>query len=287
MNQPKSTVAPIKSSTQSFLEIDDIKDSIVILRDGSCVIILSTTAINFGLLSEKEQDAAIYAYGALLNSLTFPVQILICSKRKDISSYLRLLEEREKKTAKRVLKDQIRKYREFVESTIQINNVLEKKFYLVIPMSFLELGIGKTVGSKLKKTGDLPFPKEYILEKAKTNLYPKRDHLFRLLNRLGLRSRQLNTHEIARLFFEIYNPDTQGQVVTNAEDYQTPLVKPAASFLEVTPPPTETEEEILSEPAPEKQKTEELIEEEKETLPQTQIDNLVKTGGQKLNQKMT
>jgi hypothetical protein len=238
MQKTKPAITAIKSSTQSFLEIADIKDGIVILKDGSCVLALSTTAINFGLLSEKEQDAAIYAYGALLNSLTFSVQILIRSKRKDITSYLKLLAEQEKKTAQRSLREQIQKYREFIESTVQVNNVLEKSFYLIIPMSFLEIGIAPNVSTKILtgKRKDLPFPKEYILEKAKTNLYPKKDHLVRLLNRLGLRSKQLTTQELVKLFFEIYNPSSHGQILSATEDYQTPLVKPAASFLETAAP---------------------------------------------------
>jgi len=259
MNQTKTTVTPVKASTQSFLEIEDIKDGIVILRDGSCVLIIATTAINFGLLSEKEQDAAIYAYGALLNSLTFPIQILIRSKRKDITSYLRLLEEQERRTLKEALKAQIRRYREFIESTVQVNNVLEKSFFTVIPMSFLEIGIGKTLGSKLaKKTADLPYPKDYIMEKAKNNLYPKRDHLFRLFNRLGLKSRQLSTQELVKFFFGIYNPEVEGQILSTPEDYQTPLVKPAANFLEnnfspINPeenfkPPSDNQEVLLNQP---------------------------------------
>ena len=238
----KQNNAPIKASTQEFLEIEDIQEGIVILKDGSAVLVMSTTAINFGLLSEKEQDASIYAYGALLNSLTFPVQILIRSKRKDITSYLNLLTEQEKKLANKTLKNQLRKYHEFIESTVSLNNVLEKQFYLIIPMSSLEIGVSSTVSSKLKRgRSGLPYPKEYIIEKAKTNLYPKRDHLFRLMSRLGLRSRQLTSQELVQLFFEIYNPDIQGQVLGIPSDYQTPLVKPAATFM---PAPT------TGEPAP-------------------------------------
>ncbi|MBN1263413.1 MAG: hypothetical protein JW991_03570 [Candidatus Pacebacteria bacterium] len=229
--KPASTT-PVKASTQSFLEIEDIKEGIVILKDGSCILIITTTAINFGLLSEKEQDAAIYAYGALLNSLTFSIQILIRSKRKDITAYLKLITEQEKRTVKKEFKTQIQKYHEFIQNTVQVNNVLEKSFYIIIPMSSLELGISQNLGSKLKKKRGLPFPKDYVLNKAKTNLFPKRDHLIRLLNRLGLRSRQLNNQELIKLFYEIYNPNSFGQILSTSADYETPLVKPAANFIQ-------------------------------------------------------
>ena len=91
------TKIAIRASTQDHLEIEDIQEGIIILKSGSSCLIIGTTAINFGLLSEKEQEATIYAYAALLNSLTFPIQIFIRSTRKDITSYLVLLAEREKK----------------------------------------------------------------------------------------------------------------------------------------------------------------------------------------------
>jgi len=261
-------VAPIKSSTQVFLEIEDIKDGIVILKDGSCVLVIATTATNFGLLSEKEQDAVIYAYGALLNSLTFSIQILIRSKKKDITAYLNLLEEQERKITKQELRDQLKKYKEFVSTIVQVNNVLEKKFYLVIPMSFLETGLGKAVGSKTKKTDKFSYSKDFVLNKAKINLYPKRDHLFRLLNRLGLKSHQLDTQELVKLFFDIYNPDIHGQILSKTEDYQTPMVKPATNFWEKAPEPekmvSSTINETIAQPEP------------KEDGPQAEIDRLIK-----------
>ena len=73
--------APIRASTQEFLEIEDIKDDLVILKDGSCCLIIKTSAVNFGLLSQEEQDAIIFAYAAFLNSLSFPLQILIFSRK--------------------------------------------------------------------------------------------------------------------------------------------------------------------------------------------------------------
>jgi len=231
------TKIPIRASTQEHLDIEDIKDDIVIFKDGGACLLLSTTAVNFGLLSEKEQDASIYAYAALLNSLTFPIQIVIRSTKKDISSYLKLLEEQEKRRKEKLMVEQIKKYRAFVEETVKQNEVLDKEFYLVIPMTALELGATKAVTSAFKRKRGLPFPKDYIIERAKTILYPKRDHLIRQLNRLGLKSRQLTSQELIELFFSVYNPEARRQKLTAASEYKTPLVEPAIA----TPPPLPTQ----------------------------------------------
>lgn len=215
----------IRASTQDHLDIEDIKDGIIILKDGGAAIVLATTAINFGLLSEKEQESTIFAYAQLLNSLTFQIQIIVRSSLKDISSYLRLIEEQEAKEARRLIKEQLGKYRTFVQETVQKNRVLDKKFYMVIPMSTLELGITKSLITGLTGKKTLPFDKNYILQKAKVNLYPKRDHLLRLLNRLGIKGKQLETQELIKLFFDIYNPESHGQQVVGAEQYETTLVQ--------------------------------------------------------------
>ena len=220
---------PIKASTQEHLNIEDIQDDLVLLKDGSCSLVLQVTAINFGLLSEAEQDAIIYAYAGLLNSLTFPIEILIRSKKKDISSYLALLDERQQKIKKPALKEQLKKYRAFVEETVQKNEVLDKKFYIAIPFSTLELGISSTLAQTIKPKKGLPFPKSHILEKAKTNLFPKRDHLIKQLSRLGLKSQQLNTQQLLELFYNIYNPQSVGQTFVASKDYKVGLVQPAIS----------------------------------------------------------
>ncbi len=223
-----TTNIAIRASTQEHLDIEDIKDGVIILKDGGACLVLISSAINFGLLSEKEQEAAIFAYASLLNSLTFQIQIIIRSALKDISSYLRLIEEQEAKEKRRLIKEQLGKYKIFIQETVQKNKVLDKKFYLVIPMSALELGVTKTLLTGLTKRRTLPFDKDYILQKAKVNLYPKRDHLLRLLNRLGIKGRQLETQELIKLFFDIYNPESHGQQVLAAEQYQPPLVQSTA-----------------------------------------------------------
>ena len=223
---PKSL--PVRGSTQQAIPVEDIQDDLVILKDGSACLVIQTTALNFGLLSESEQQATIYAYAALLNSLTFPIQILVRSQRKDISAYLELLNKAESKQTNSLLKNQINKYHKFVEETVKKNNVLDKRFYVVIPFSSFELGIKQAMGGSIfPKKAKLPFNKEYILGKAKIALYPKRDHVVRQFTRIGLSARQLTTHELISLFYEIFNPDiAQNQKVAIGAEYTAPIVQP-------------------------------------------------------------
>ena len=204
-NNPAPKV--LKSTTQDHLDIEDIIQDLIILKDGSVCLILEISAINFGLFSEKEQDATIYAYAQLLNSLNFSIQIVISSKQKDISDYLALLDKKLVEIASPLLKDQLIKYRGFVKVIVRQGNVLDKKFYISIPFSSLELGIATSFQSLLSmnKKASLPRPINEIVDRAETSLAPKRDHLVRLLARIGLRARQLVSKELLQMFFDSYN----------------------------------------------------------------------------------
>jgi hypothetical protein len=168
-------------------------------------MVIETTAVNFGLLSEKEQEALIFAYSGLLNSLNFPVQIYIRSTQKDVSGYLKLLEAAQQKQTNPKLAERIKSYREFITSTVKEKNVLDKKFYIVLPFSIIEMGVANITNMVKNKKG-LPLPKTQILERAKTVLLPKRDHLLRQLGRLGLKGTMLTNQKLVSLFQDIYNP---------------------------------------------------------------------------------
>lgn len=236
-------VQPITSTTQDHLNIEDIKDNLVLLKSGAAAMVLQTSAVNFGLLSEPEQDAIIYAYAGLLNSLTFPIQILIRSQKKDISHYLHLLKNQYDKQTHPAHKAAIDQYRHFVESLVKEGNILDKKFYITIPFSVMELGLKASTSSLTalkpsKKPQKLPFSKDYILQRAKTNLEPKRDHVIRQFNRIGLRTHQLTTQQLIELFFGIYNPDSPGTQLASNLDYTQPLVQPAVNPPTSPPPPS-------------------------------------------------
>ncbi len=164
-------------TTQDYIPVKDIHDDIVILKDGSMSLSMETTAVNFGLLSENEQLAIISAFAALLNSLSFSIQIVIRSKRLDISSYLKLLTTAESNQKNPLLSKLILDYRKFIETIVRENQVLDKKFYIVISVSPFEVGL---TGSN----------KDHF-QKALTILLPRRDHIVRQLWRTGLKATQL------------------------------------------------------------------------------------------------
>src|SRR5690606_23384168 len=137
----------ISSTTQHFLDIYDVTNDVLIMKDGSAALVLTVNAMNFGLLAEEEQDAVIYAYAGLLNSLTYPIQIVIRSQTKDATSYLQLLQEQEQRAGDPVKRMWTQRYRQFVHDLIRVRNVLHKKFYVVIPAS--SLGMGLTPGQNL------------------------------------------------------------------------------------------------------------------------------------------
>lgn len=206
--------APLVASTQMEVPVADIIDGVVLFKDGGAAVVLESTSLNFGLLSEKEQEAVIYAYAALLNSLSFSMQVIVRSQKKDISNYLKYLDVAYGKITNPKLKSVMTSYKNFIAETIKKKNVLGKRFFIAIPFSPLELGVTKSFATVTSR-GPLPFSKSYILKKATVVLYPRRDHLMRQAGRLGLKLKQLDTEQLIELYWDIYNP--QAPIVNNAE----------------------------------------------------------------------
>ena len=198
---------PLTSTTQDFVPVADITNDIVIYKDGGAALIMESSSLNFGLLSEKEQEAVIAAYAAMINSLTFSVQIVVLTQKKDISSYLNFLDEQSKKITQPLLAKLMQDYKNFITESVKKKNVLGKRFFVVLYLSPLELGVAKSIAAVTKLSGPLPFTKSYVIKKAKIALYPRRDHLVRQAGRLGIKFKQLTTPDLINLFYSIYNPE--------------------------------------------------------------------------------
>jgi hypothetical protein len=191
------------ASTQKFIEILDIVDDIVILEGGNAAIIVEVKATNFALLSAEEQDAKIYAYASLLNSLSFSIQIVIRSKKLDITSYLKLLDEERTKTKNMHLAKQIGLYKDFVSELVKVNTILDKKFYIVISYSSLEKGV---LGAKQSVPQANPNKSDFLVS-AKTSLHSKAESLMTQLGRLNLKADILEKEQATKLFYDIFNDE--------------------------------------------------------------------------------
>jgi len=220
--------ATTDSTTQQFLDIYNITNDIIIMKDGSVSMLLTVDAMNFGLLAEEEQDAVMYAYAGLLNSLNYPIQVVVSSHTKDVTKYLDLLKSQEEQTNNELMRKRIKTYRQFVSNLIRERNVLDKKFYVAIPASGLELGFvsAKSFVPGQKGGFDISaIETNVIVEKAHNILEPRRDHLIAQFARIGLFAKQLTTQEIIQLFYISYNPEAaEGQVIADSNNYTSPLV---------------------------------------------------------------
>ncbi len=203
-------------TTQSHLSIADIQDDILLLKDGGGALVLQVSAVNFGLLSEREQVAIISSFAQMLNSLSFSIQIMIHSERLHITSYLELLDKAKKAQTNPLLSQMITQYKQFIQSTIKENEVLDKKFYIVIPLFALELGITAS--------------KERLEQKIKTVLWPRRDQIIRQLARVGLNADQLSRRELIEIFYDIYNSENYSlpKEVYNGEALEQSITQPVS-----------------------------------------------------------
>lgn len=210
------------NTTQEHLPISDISEDVLLLKKGGGALVLQVSAVNFGLLSDREQIAIISAFAQMLNSLSFSIQIVIHSERLNISSYLTLLDRAQKAQTNPLLSSMMTYYRQFIQTTIKENEVLDKRFYIIIPLFRLELGLTQS--------------RESLEQKIKTILLPRRDQVIRQLSRVGLKAAQLNKQNLLELFYDIYN----GQILikssvepVNPEQLAVKLKSP-----NITTPPT-------------------------------------------------
>lgn len=227
------------ATTQQHLLISDIKDDIIILKQGGGALVLQVSAVNFGLLSEREQIAIIATFAQMLNSLSFSIQIFVYSEHLNISSYLALLDKAQKAQTNPLLSRMIKNYRQFIQTTIKENEVLDKKFYLIIPLYSLELGLTAS--------------KTNLEQKIKTVLLPRRDQIIRQLNRVGLKATQLDNQKLIELFYDIYNGyfvETL-QLPSNGENIEVSLKEPriATQPKPTTQPPIGTGPALSSQPS--------------------------------------
>lgn len=208
---------PKQLSTQEHLDIEDIRDDLVVLRDGRVSVVIETTSLNFDLLDSREQDARIYAFAAFLNSIRFPIQIVIRTQRTDIAKYQKLLENYKNRTSSDAIKQQVSIYQDFINNLTQSTQILDKKFYTVIPsikLPVITTSFIKQVFGRKKKIVNI----SDVIQKAKEELYPKRDHIIKQYGNLGVGAHQLTNDELIKLYYSVYEPDRSGFDVMQITD---------------------------------------------------------------------
>jgi hypothetical protein len=202
-------------STQKYVDVDEIRDGVVVLKSGALRSILLVSSINFELKSTDEQDAIIQQYQGFLNSLDFPTQIMINSRRLNIEPYLDFLGEKEKKQTNELLRLQISEYRNFVKNLTEVSNIMSKSFYIVVPFSPIE----NTEGGIFNKISSIFSQKQQIskkreaLETYKNQLWQRVDHITAGLGGIGLKLVPLQTEEIIELLYNSYNPNVYKNVI--------------------------------------------------------------------------
>ncbi|MFA6132282.1 MAG: TraC family protein [Patescibacteria group bacterium] len=203
--------APAKpgQATKRYLDIAEIRDDTVIMKDGTLRAVLMVSSINFALKSVDEQEAIVQAYMSFLNGLETPLQIVIQSRKMNIDPYLLSLAKRERDISNELLKTQIADYRGFVQELVEMGEIMQKRFYVVVVFDparskrknfwtrFSE-AVSPALGIKLKE-------KQFL--ERKEELLKKAESINGQLTSLGVGGVLLDTQGLIELFYECYNPD--------------------------------------------------------------------------------
>ncbi|PIY93493.1 MAG: hypothetical protein COY69_01310 [Candidatus Magasanikbacteria bacterium CG_4_10_14_0_8_um_filter_32_14] len=198
-----------KPNTQTYLDITEVRDGVVVLRDGTIRAVLITSSVNFALKSEDEQNSTISAYVGFLNSLDFPVQICVQSRRLQIKPYLEKLIAREKVQSNELLRVQTADYRSFIEELVDIGKIMTKKYYVIVPfdpLSNKKKSFWARFKEVLKPALSLHLKDERFRQR-KEDLDLRVRQVSAGLEGIGLQVAQLDTQSLIELYYNTYNPD--------------------------------------------------------------------------------
>ncbi|OGD67504.1 hypothetical protein A2Z61_00815 [Candidatus Campbellbacteria bacterium RIFCSPLOWO2_02_35_12] len=195
-------------ATQDFVEIKEIRDGIIVLKDGSLRSILMTSSLNFALKSGDEQMATLFQFQNFLNSLDFSVQIFVQSRELDIRPYVALLEERHKAQVTELMRVQIREYIEFVKNFTENANIMSKSFFVIASYSPSVFSGGDGIFGVIARRGKSIKlnEKSKNFEESRTQLEQRMSVLEQGLLRTGIRVARLGTEEAIELLYKMFNP---------------------------------------------------------------------------------
>ncbi len=214
MKSNKLAGQKIKVSTQKYLDIAEIRNDTVVLKDGTLRAVLLVSSINFALKSEDEQEAIISAYVSFLNYLDFSLQIVIQSRKLNIDPYLQSLKEQEAKQTNELLRAQIADYRNFIVQLVELGDIMSKQFYVVVPYSPVSQQGQKKFWDRVMaifSAGKIVKLKQEKFAKYKDMLDKRVEFVMSSLASIGLNSVRLDTQSLIELYYNTYNPDTYEQ----------------------------------------------------------------------------
>jgi hypothetical protein len=200
-------------STQAHLDVAEIREGTVVLRDGSLRAVIVVSSTNFSLKSGDEQNALIDSYQSFLNSLDFPIQILMQSRKLDIHSYLDKLRAVMQQQTNELLRLQTQEYIEYVAKLIEFASIMNKTFYVVVPYSpfITKDGVMQKIRNLINPIKNISLKKQEF-EGHKEQLYQRVNQILGSLNAMGLHTLVLDTEELVELLYNSYNFDTASQV---------------------------------------------------------------------------
>jgi hypothetical protein len=209
---PKSKLAGnnISSSTQQYLDIAEIKEDAVVMKDGTLRAVIMVSSINFALKSEEEQNAIIGSYVSFLNNLDFPLQIVIQSRELNIDGYMSDLKKKEKEQTNELLKMQTSEYINYVNELISMSKIMNKRFYIVVPydpLSDKHKNFFSSVADVFKPAMIIKVKDEKFLRR-RLDLVKRVDNVMSGLNSMGLNAVLLDTQSLIELYYNTYNPVT-------------------------------------------------------------------------------
>lgn len=194
-----------KPSTQDFLEFEQIREGVMILKNKALRAVVMVSSLNFALKAEEEQEAILYQFQNFLNSLDFSTQILIQSRRLNMTGYLDKLKEIEEKEEQELLKMQTVEYRNFISEIMAGGQIMQKVFYLIVPFTLLEIR-GRAAAQKFKLPKKASGITEEDFQRAKAQLWQRVEFVVLGLRRCDLQAAPLNSHEIIELLWSFYHP---------------------------------------------------------------------------------
>ncbi|MEK7619032.1 MAG: TraC family protein [Patescibacteria group bacterium] len=208
---PKATKGT--PSTQKYIEISEFRNDTVIMKDGTLRAVLLVSSLNFFLKSDDEQQGIVQAYMQLLNTFDFPLQVVVQSRAFDISKYLERLEKIEQTQENDLLRIQIADYRQFISELVQIGQIMDKRFYVVIPydpVADTGRGFFKQLGALFSASAEISLKREQFLRR-KHFLDQRADNVSGALTGMGLNAVRVDTQSLMEIFYNLYNPETSPQ----------------------------------------------------------------------------